>query len=242
MSLINEALKKAQRQRGDGAPSFTVPPMPIPGGPRHPPRPKRPLGLIVSLGAALIAIAGLLGFFLWPAATPPPATPPAHAPVVATPAPVVATAQVSASVPPVVAPPTVTFPAPVVVTAPPVASAPPPAVVSPPVVIVPAPPAAVVAPVTPAPQPPTFVVGPVLAAPSGPPPAPKPDPRIYTFIDALRITGVVASGNPPKVLMNGQVFKPSDMVDRVLGLRLTKITAGSLTFTDEAGFEYDKKF
>jgi hypothetical protein len=99
------------------------------------------------------------------------------------------------------------------------------------------PPPAPLPPVTAAPPkiPPVKVVVPVAP----PPPAtPAPDPRVNAFLDALRVTAILPSLTAPKVLMNGEVYKLNDLVDRPTGLRITKITSDNLTFKDAAGFEY----
>jgi len=106
-----------------------------------------------------------------------------------------------------------------------------------------------VAPSAPAPSPVALKPAPVIVprgapgaviVPAAPPPpaTPAPDPRVTAFLEALRVTAILPSLTAPKVLMNGEVYKLNDLVDRATGLRITKITSDNLTFKDAAGFEY----
>ncbi|HYD84004.1 MAG TPA: hypothetical protein VEA63_08115, partial [Opitutus sp.] len=72
--------------------------------------------------------------------------------------------------------------------------------------------------------------------------APDSDVRAQQFIDALRVTGIRASGNDSKVLMNDRVYRVNDIVDRTLGLKLIKVAPDSLTFSDPTGATYTKIF
>ena len=263
MSLLNEALKKAQRQRNE--------PTPFAGAgaarPVAPSRPVLPLTLLIVIGSGLLAIGGMLVVFLWPE----------KAPQATRSAPVVAAVPPATSVGPAMgakpvgslpatttvssAGPTVTFPAPAgATTASPavITPAPAPAVasvtsvpVSPiksttgNVAATPSPPATanLAAPVVTATTA-SSVAQPVLVAVPTPDTLAKPraDPRVNAFLDALRVPGILASASAPRVLLNNQVFKPGDIVDRTLNLRLTQITAHTLTFTDASGCEYEKNF
>ena len=42
--------------------------------------------------------------------------------------------------------------------------------------------------------------------------------------------------------MNDRVYRVNDVVDRTLGVRLTKVSTDSLTFTDANGVTYVKYF
>jgi hypothetical protein len=75
-----------------------------------------------------------------------------------------------------------------------------------------------------------------------PPAPPKPDERIHQFVEALKVTGIRSSGSESKVLMNDRVYRVNDIVDRNLGVRLTKVAPDSLTFTDGNGVSYVKYF
>lgn len=72
--------------------------------------------------------------------------------------------------------------------------------------------------------------------------APDPDVRAQQFIDTLRVTGIRASGDDSKVLMNDRVYRVNDIVDRTLGLKLIKVAPDSLIFSDPTGATYTKIF
>jgi hypothetical protein len=82
------------------------------------------------------------------------------------------------------------------------------------------------------------------AAPAKPAPAApvKLDPKVINFIDNLHIAGIRASATDSKVLMNDRVFRVGDIVEHQLGLKLTAITADSLSFEDERGGKYLRNF
>ena len=62
-------------------------------------------------------------------------------------------------------------------------------------------------------------------------------------IESYRVAGIRASGNDPRVLMNDRVFRVNDMIDHVLGIRLTGVQTNALTFTDvETGAVYTRHF
>ncbi len=240
MSLINEALKKAQRQRTD-VPPFIAPaaaaPADSPRSPRvvkrRPPMPARALMLLLVGGGLVLVTAGVVTFVLFNLDS---------TPVIAVKS---ALGHRPKPVPPVAvtpAIPTVTLPA---IPGSEVTPPPPPQATTP--IPVPAPVPAPVVIEKPAP----IVVVPPPSVPvvkTSPPPAPKPlaNPAINTFIEALRITGVRLSGRDSKVIMNDRIVRLNDYVDRTLGLRFTKIIdaapdhASSLVFTDENGCEYTK--
>jgi hypothetical protein len=219
MSLINEALKKAQHQRTGSA--LDAPPMPgggSGGGRGNQGMPKGTLVLLIA-GAAVVIVISVVATVYFINRTPAPkiATVPATSPSVATataPAPTAA----AAPSPVIIAPVIIKAPAPVVE----LPSAPPPVVEEP----APAPAATTAAP-TPAPEP---VVEGSLAD------------RIANFVDKVRVTGIRTSENGSKVLMNDRVYRLNDVVDRKLGLKLVKIAADSLTFADANGATYVKNF
>lgn len=216
MSLINDALKKAQRQRhGDDAPAASAP---VPGGG---PRPAietgrsadapKPVALIAAgvVGAAAVVAVGAF-FALRPTADQA--------------APTVAKAESPAPAAPVPSPTPLPAADPVVLTVPVPVPPPTPVVAAPP-------PAAPVAPVAPPPAP---------AVASGPPPSPSS--RFVAAADAFRVVGIRAAGADSKVLMNDRVYRVGDMVDHDFGIRLTGATANSLTFTDGTGASYTRYF
>lgn len=70
----------------------------------------------------------------------------------------------------------------------------------------------------------------------------KLDPKAITFIESLHIAGIRASATDSKVLMNDRVYRIGDYVEHTLGLKLTGITTSSLTFEDERGGLYTRNF
>lgn len=253
MSLINEALKKAQRQRM--AAPVEVPPT-SPGAPaahqprilkRRPPMSASTQILLLGGGGALLVMACVFVFlFLWPeepalparptrvavqpappvvaVATPVAPAPPAAEPPAPVPAPLPATPP-TAPVEPMVTLPTVTPSTP-----PPLAPPPP---VSTPVAVNPLPLPSPSATPTPA----STASTPVATSTT-----PVPNPKVYEFLEALRISGIRVSATDPKVIMNDRVFRLNDVVDRATQLRLMRVESGLLTFTDAGGFEYRKSF
>ena len=70
----------------------------------------------------------------------------------------------------------------------------------------------------------------------------KLDAKAVAFIENLHIAGIRASATDSKVLMNDRVYRIGDYVEHTLGLKLTGITANSLTFEDERGGRYTRNF
>ena len=224
MSLINDALKKAQKQRTGDAPELNK--LPSIGGEsavriarRDKPPAFNALLLWIGVGAAALVVLLLGGFFLvrtlmshsetLPAAKPaalaqttPAVTPPAPTAIV----PTVSTAGNSAASSATPKP----APAPVVETKP--------------VVVVPA-----------APPPEPEVPKPVV-------PAPKMDSKAVAFIETLRVAGIRPSSTDSKVLMNDRVYRTGDTVEHQLGLKLAVIAPYALTFEDENGARYTRNF
>ncbi len=216
MSLINEALKKAQRLRQEE---------PAPGNPtsesaptdrvikRSPPRSTNTMILLVVGGVVLVVLSVVATVFLL--------NRPSDAPV----------APVASIVPEAPALPTATTP---VIHAPVI-----PAIEAVPAAneaLEPAPPLAEPVIVAAAPPKPVPVAPPLPAA------DPQPDPRVAAFVEAIRVAGIRSSGNESRVLMNERVYRVNDLVDRTLNVRLTKVEADTLTFADANGLSYVKKF
>lgn len=235
MSLINEALKKAQRQRT--ADPVAVP-APVPGtaeapvariAKRRPPMPARTLVILIGGSVSLLLMAGLVTVLFWDSAPPAPPRPPK--PVVAdTPKPAPPDSPIAvtpvAPVTPVTSVVPATPPEPVITVKLPPVTIPPPEPPPQPVVVIPPEPSPPVAP------PPTV---PVMRAPVA-------NPRVYQFLETLRVAGIRVSDTDPKVIMNDRVFRLNDLVDRTLQLRLIRVNSSSLTFADASGFEYEKSF
>ena len=234
MSLINDALKKAQRQRTPDA--LARPPAPEASSSTPPPaqpqiyvRPARASGpdpMLLKLGGIVggVVILGLVVALLWksgggdePAKQPPATT--AAVPVQKSPEPAV-------TIPTVTASPPATTPAQPPFTLRPEAQ---PAASQPAVTPVVTPAATTIQ--NPVPEPPR-----VAAA--------KPDPRALTAIDGFKVLGVRtgAAAKDNKVLMNDRVYRLGDYVVPDLGLKLTGVTPSTLTFEDSNGAIYTKSF
>lgn len=71
---------------------------------------------------------------------------------------------------------------------------------------------------------------------------PRPDERIIAYVDRLRVAGIRSSGADSKVLMNDRVYRVGDLVDRELGLKLVQVAPDMLTFEDAKGLTYTKNF
>jgi hypothetical protein len=218
MSLINEALKKAQNQRtvdltaapSPASPSATTGAQPqVRIAKRPPPLSARTLIGLIGGGLFGLLAVGVVSFFYFSA----PATPPAPAPIVKAPSSgLTQTAQTTPGAPVV--------PNQQIVT-----------------VSLPAIPGAVSTGFTPSPfDTPTRPTPPPAAA------VPVANPTISDFIDALRISVVRLTPTDPKVVLNGQVFRINDVVDRGLKVRLIKIEAARIIFSDANGFEYPKNY
>ncbi|HYC70815.1 MAG TPA: hypothetical protein VEB66_06385 [Opitutaceae bacterium] len=229
MSLINDALKKAQRQRGDEPPA-DLPPGP---GSGRVPRRDKPAGfptLLVRLAIGVIAVCAVIAttvFLLRDKPAPVATTPPPTAPVAAVPAP-----KIEPEAPKTEPAAPKSDPAPVVATVPPATAPATPAVAA----ATPAPPGAGAA-VPNVTLPP--VDAPAIPAPAS---AKEQDKRILAYLSNLRVTGIRPSGADSKVLMNDRVYKLNDVVDYTLGLKLTGVAVQRLEFVDERGVGYVKTF
>ena len=222
MSLINEALKKAQRARHEE----TAAAQPAPDGPvvkRPQPKSAQSMLLLAVAGVVLVVLS-MVGTALWLTKPAPRPTEPrlsagsTTAPTPAAPAP--------ASASPAAAPD----------------------VLKPVALVLPSPPKeSSTAPAAPASKPPSTAPAPAAVAPAAAPPPPEPpkaepDARVQKLVDSLRVTGIRSSGTESKVLMNDRVYRVNDFVDRVLGVKLVTVTHDTLTFTDANGVTYVKNF
>lgn len=270
MSLINEALKKAEQARAGGiseTPTSPVAPVIAKRGRTIGTRTLVLLGLVV----VLLVVGGTTALFLRsgsePASAPrvegvvkakaAPAAEPAksESPVETQNPPTQSASNTVGSSGATTAPAAVT-PAPSVNPKSAVPSSPPAATVPPPPTAAPAVPAApaAAASTVPAPTPSAAAVvsTPSPAAPLAPPspsvstpPAnamPRPDEKIAEYLDRLRILGVRSPGPEARVLIGERVFRLNDIVDRGLGLRLQKVDPGQITFVDAAGATYTKNY
>ncbi len=230
MSLINDALKKAQRERTTAPehPATVTPIAPQPPTGRGPAR-REELRSKSNHWPLLLVVLALIGggtavWFLKPGGQPAPATSTAAADLASAtqPAPASATAAPAEPAP---------APAPLQINLPSTATEPPT-----PVAAAPVPPAAV----------PPMVVQPAPLPPPAPGTEPLKislqleDPRILAFLDAARIQGIRSVADDAKLLMNSKVFRPGAVVDRELGLKLVQILPTELVFEDPRGIQYRK--
>jgi hypothetical protein len=268
MSLINDALKKAQRDRSGENPAAQPPPS---APPPTSPAPAAPAAATSGfkgmqlIAAAAIIVVGIVAWLMFAPSKAPETVAAAEAPAVTTPAPVAAqpaeVAPVESKTEPAtgtsgseVAPQAPVIDAPVV-EAPPSAVAqtqpePPPAVAvkidEAPAVVVNIPSATTPSAASTQELPATVIT--IPEGPAGSSPATQlvtvrqQDPRILAYLDALRVNGIRPSPDDPKALVNNRVFRIGDIVDRELNLRLTGIAPAKLTFEDERGMIYLKSF
>lgn len=241
MSLINEALKKAQSQRTN--PPITTPPANTPPGSPPPsapgtannaapqPSPFNKIGVLIAICAVIVSLSVLATVFLLRSSAPA-STPAANASASAARSasadtnvgPKPATLAVSTAIAPASAPAAApSTPIQAASTANSTNSAP--AAVS-----VTSVPTAVAATTTPVPT-----------------VAPEPTPikvtvRVQALVDKFRISGIRLSDTDSKVILNDHLFRVDDPVESSLGLRLTKIEEHRLTFVDADGNTYVKRF
>jgi hypothetical protein len=228
MSLINDALKKAARQRAEEQGEVA----PMPGGGRRAsrqggPMQKQTLVLVIGAAVVLVVVSAVITGILMngkPEAKAPSAAKPSPDSVatdamqkVAVQAPVVAVSLAPAAVPTPVA---VSKPSP---TPPPVTAAP---------TALPA----------------------VAVAPTAVPTAPTPQPQrvadnsqghidtVQTVVDAFHISGVRTAGAGSKALVDGHIYKLNDVVDKAIGLKLVKVDEDHLTFVDRDGNTFVRNF
>lgn len=244
MSLISEALKKAQRER-HATPTESPASRTDSGPPRRRAQSFSPPTLIL-VGAGIVAlfVISVVSAVLWinqpspasslsakptpPRALPNPSLSAPTAKPTAVPATPPATAANAASVAPAPAPSFASI-------QPASTTAPSKVPLSP--TLTPTPSASTTPAATPNPFTPT-----ILPAPPTPAAAASFDPNIQTIIDAWRIAGIRSSGDDSKVFLNDRVYKINDLVDVARGIRLTQVTPKNLTFTTSDGTSYVRKF
>lgn len=233
MSLINDALRKAQKQRTGEVPTLAS--MPAIGGESAARIAKRtrPAGfytLLIRLGAAvaLLSVVIIGGVVLLRKKSGPEVAPQSAA---QTPA-----VQQAATVQPPSQQPQPAAPQPAATTF---------------VVPVAAPASPAITPKTQAPVTQAETPKPVVTTTA--PVAPKPEPvrpagptkldsKAIMFIESLKVVGIRASATDSKVLMNDRVYRIGNTVEHEMGIKLTGITANSLTFEDERGGSYTRTF
>ncbi|MDP1581427.1 MAG: hypothetical protein Q8M02_14230 [Candidatus Didemnitutus sp.] len=226
MSLINDALKKAQRERGQPADPAAMPiklvlaqTQPVAAEVAAAKRKLAPI--IGGIAGVLVLSGGALYFALRPS-SPAPAHAPLRAPAVGS----TATTRPNSPASTTASNPTA-FVVPLTQPG-----------ETPPEVPAKAEPAAIVAEPLPAPLAPVLPPAPVTV----PKKAGLTEAQFVTLVEALRVAGIRAGGNESRVLMNDRVFRLGDLVDHTNGIRLVGATANTLTFEDETGATYTRKF
>lgn len=220
MSLINDALKKAARQRAEEQ-GEVIPPMPG-GGHRRPARPGEPMRVqtIVLIGAAALALivvsAVVTGIF-----------------VTGKPDVKVAAVIQSPTLAPTPAPQKVVVQGPLIAVPQALPASVPTPTSAPVAVVRPAVVAAVAPTAAPTPRP-------VATAPATAPQ--NRNELIQGIVDRYRVSGVRAAGADSKALVDGHVYKINEVIDRTIGLKLVKVEADHLTFVDAQGDTYLKSF
>jgi hypothetical protein len=214
MSLINDALKKAARQRSEEQAELAPSALGT-GGRKRIPRRGAPMTVqtlvLIVAGAAVLVVGSVVVTI-----------------VLLTGKSESRLAQEARSAPPATVTPSPP-PLPAVVVNVPARPAPPPPTAAPVVQEIPTP--------TPAP-----VVVEAARVPPKPVVALSRAEQIQNFIDSLRVTGVRTAGTDGKALVDGHVYRVNDILDRNLGLKLQKVDADHLTLVDSAGTTYIKNF
>lgn len=241
MSLINDALKKAQKQREGSTTDLGADLAPHASGATTPSSPAAKNNTLPMIAGAAVIVALSVAATVYllrdgqRESTPlsGAATPPAPAPVSAS----------NGAPPPL---PSATSPAPPPASAPatPVAASSGPSNTSavPPVTVSLQP-----APVAAQSSPPSTSSEAVSLPESAPRATPEADllkttNRIQGLIDKFKISGIRLADADSKVLLNDHLFRVNDLVEPSLGLRITKIESHVLTFTDADGNSYLKHF
>jgi len=262
MSLINDALKKAQRARvtEQASADLAQPGQPTPVAKRARAKSANTTVLLGAGALVLVVISVVATVYLLnrpspaptatiaktaPEKTPadpaiPKVEPPAPEPVASAPAtntPTLPSTQpeptpTAASIPAAITPaPTTPPPLPTVANAPAVAAPAPPQAPA-------TAPSSTASSTAPATSPAATAPIPAPAAPAAAPA--KPDERVAAYVDSIRVSATRAAEG--RVLMNDRVYRINDVVERTLGLRLSKVAIDSLTFTDANGITYVKYF
>jgi hypothetical protein len=228
MSLINDALKKAARQRAEEQADVALPAQS--GRRKRIPRHGAPMTaqtmVLLAAGAVTLIVASVVITGILITGRLEPKTAAVAAPPQVTPAqkpPPVVVVQVPRPAEEPAAP--VRQPIPQPPTAEPVAQAAPRAAPAP----------------QPAAQPAAHVAAAEAPRTAAAPPPSRAD-QIQSFVDGLRVTGVRAAGPDSKALVDGHIYRLNDVLDRALGVRLVQVDNDHLTLVDSQGVTYIKSF
>lgn len=256
MSLINDALKKAQRDRDPAAPTAA-----LGFGSAGRSRTRTPAQhwlLVLGSGALVLVVLSVAFTLLWTTPdTPPrktataaPAARPASTDPAPDPAPAVVPVLPPARPAPAETPPAAVaaaseLPSPTVTAAPTssVPTAAPAQPEAPAAVSKPPEPDTPDSPARAAPYPETQASAPSPVSPTAAraaPLVPRPDEKVAAYIGTLRVAGVHALGEESRVLINERVYRVNEVIERNLGIQLVLIEPGRLHFVDGRGVTYVK--
>lgn len=70
----------------------------------------------------------------------------------------------------------------------------------------------------------------------------KANEQIQAFVESMHVMGIRAAGDDSRALINGRHYRINDVVERNLGVRLVKVEATRVTFADQNGVLYLKTF
>lgn len=247
MSLINEALKKAQRQRSlDSAPLSSAPSgvaaAAVTTHVRAASHRRSLAPLWFGLGLVALGVVATVLVMRYGLSPETPAKPVAVvAPAPAAPGigaassspPASPSAPAPAQAAPEAAAPLVMLP-PIARTAPASAQVP----LATPVASVPVPAPVAATPLAASTEPAPVAATPVAAVLT---PA-EQEAQAYSFLNTIRLTGVRGLDREARVLMNERVWRLNDVVSPELGLRLSAVRPNLLVFTDSQGRTYEKPY
>ena len=80
------------------------------------------------------------------------------------------------------------------------------------------------------------------ASPSSVQSVPKPDKQVMAYIRMLNVNAVRMAGNDSKVFMNNEIFRLNSTVNSDLKIKILKINPKQIVFIDNAGIKYIKRF
>ncbi len=75
-----------------------------------------------------------------------------------------------------------------------------------------------------------------------PKPVPKPDKQVMAYIRMLNVNAVRMAGKDSKVFMNNEIFRLNSTINSELQIKILKINPKQIVFIDNAGIKYIKRF
>lgn len=70
----------------------------------------------------------------------------------------------------------------------------------------------------------------------------KPDPQIIAYIGDLKITAIRMAGKDSKIFINNRVYRLNSTINRQLKIKILKIDPQRIVFIDNVGIKYTKHF